>query len=128
MKLSNYIGLPYADKGRGPAYDCIGFIRHVYQAECGIELPNFLSTYQSSEDRDSVANAVEDQMPKWDKVDHPRPLDVILFNILGYPIHVGLYLTESDFLHCYRNTNSCIERLDSVTWNRRINGIYRWIG
>ena len=128
MKISNYIGLPYADKGRGPAYDCIGFVKFVYQNELGIELPGFLSTYKSSEDRDSVAGAVEQEKAHWIKTDNPRPLDVILFNILGYPIHVGLYLTESDFLHCYRNTNSCIERLSSVTWNRRINGIYRWTG
>jgi hypothetical protein len=41
---------------------------------------------------------------------------------------VGLYLNQSDFLHCFRGCNSCIERLDSHNWNKRLLGVYRWNG
>jgi cell wall-associated NlpC family hydrolase len=128
MNLSKYIGLPYQDRGRGPAFDCIGFVRHVYREELGIELPDFLRTYSSAENAESVASAINERKSDWVKVDEPKPLDLLLFNILGLPTHVGLYLNDNDFIHCFQNSNSCIERLSAVTWNRRLLGVYRWKG
>lgn len=126
MNIRDYIGLPYADRGRGPSFDCYGFIRYVYQNELGLDLPDFLRTYKSAENAESVAAAINERKIDWVKVEEPRPLDLLLFKIMGHPVHVGLYLNESDFLHCFQGCNSCIERLDSHNWNKRLLGVYRW--
>lgn len=126
MNISDYIGLPYQDRGRGPSFDCFGFVRHVYKQEFNLDIPEFLNTYSSAENAESVAAAINERKVDWIKVDSPKHLDLLLFKIMGYPTHVGLYLSDNDFLHCFQSCNSCIERLDSHTWNRRLIGAYRW--
>jgi cell wall-associated NlpC family hydrolase len=56
---AKWIGLPYADKGRGPAYDCWGLARAVLAAEAGLVLPDYADAYTTACDRFSVARAVE---------------------------------------------------------------------
>ena len=79
MNISDYIGLPYADRGRGPSFDCIGFVRHVYKRELDLELPDFLRTYDSAANAESVAAAINERKIDWVKVDDPKPLDLLLF-------------------------------------------------
>ena len=94
--------------------------------ELGLDLPDFLRTYDSAENAESVAAAINERKIDWVKVEEPSHWTYCLFKILGYPTHVGLYLNQSDFLHCFQGCNSCIERLDSHNWNKRLLGVYRW--
>jgi cell wall-associated NlpC family hydrolase len=128
MNIGRYIGLPYADRGRGPAYDCFGLVKHFYKEELGLDVADHLSAYTSSSDSESVSKAINTYKSEWVKVDKPSQYDILLFNIMGFPTHVGIYLNSSDFLHSFQGTNSCIERFNSVTWNRRLQGIYQWKG
>lgn len=57
--VGKWIGLSYADKGRGPAYDCWGLVAAILAAEAGIALPDYASAYTRADDRLSVADAVE---------------------------------------------------------------------
>ena len=129
MNIREYIGLDYEDRGRGPnAFDCLGFVSYVFRRELNIDLPDFLDTYRSAEDSSGVAAAINKRKVDWERVDNPRPLDLILFNVLGHPTHVGLFISNDDFLHCFKGTGSCLERLNSLTWGRRVLGFYRWKG
>lgn len=127
MSISRYIGIPYSDKGRGwSGCDCFGLLQLWMRTEKGIELPDYLEVYTSSADRESVSGAIEENMGGWVPVDKPEFGDALLFRIMGHPMHVGIKLNGSDFLHAFQNCDSCIERLDSLAWSRRLMGAYRW--
>jgi cell wall-associated NlpC family hydrolase len=128
MNINRYIGIPYADKGRGwDSCDCFGLLQLWMKTERGIDLPDYLEVYTSSSDRDSVAGAIEENKVGWTPVEDPQFGDALLFNILGAPMHVGIKLDGHDFLHAFQNCDSCIERLDGVAWTRRLVGAYRWV-
>ncbi len=128
MNINDYIGIPYRDKGRGwDATDCYGLLQLWMKTERGVELPDYLEVYTSSSDRDSVAGAIEEHKVGWTLVEQPQFGDALLFKILGAPMHVGIKLGGSDFLHAFQNCDSCIERLDSLAWGRRLVGAYRWV-
>lgn len=127
MNVADYIGLPYAPKGRGSeGVDCWGLVQLFYKRELGIAVPSYVEEYVSPDDRMTVSGAILANIGKWKAALTLEPGDMLLFSILGLPLHTGVYIGDNDFLHAFRNTNSCIERLNSVTWSRRLIGAYRW--
>lgn len=127
-----WIGHPYADHGRGPSYDCWGLVRAVLAAEAGITLPDYADAYTAANDRLSVASAVELGLADgWKRVELQQAFDLLILRIMGRPWHCGLIVAPGLFLHVPppdkqgRQMLSCIERLDSPHWSRRIEGIYR---
>lgn len=65
-----WIGLPYQDKGRGPAYDCWGLVRAALSDAAGITLPDYSDTYTRAADHASVAHAVESGLQDgWERVE-----------------------------------------------------------
>lgn len=126
--ISDYVGIPYADKGRSwSAVDCYGLLQLWMKTEKGVDLPDYLEVYTSSSDRESVAGAIAENKVGWLPVDKPEFGDALLFKILGAPMHVGIKLDGHNFLHAFQNCDSCIERLDGVAWSRRLVGAYRWV-
>jgi cell wall-associated NlpC family hydrolase len=97
----------------------------VLSEQFGIIIPSYDGvSYETENDRQSIGAFMTEQREQhWCKIDpaEARPGDVILFRMLGVPIHVG----EGLFLHCERGCNSCVERLHSSAWKRRIEGYYR---
>lgn len=69
-----------------------------------------------------------DQAIGWEKVGKPSVNDVVVFNRAGRPSHVGVCVDSLSFLHVEENSKSCIERLSSPLWSRRIEGFYRYVG
>lgn len=127
MDLAHFIGLPYRDHGRDRhGVDCYGLVLLFYREILGLEIPALDAAYASAEDGASVAECVGWAQRQWQAVETPQVGDVLLFHVLGWPAHVGVYLGNGDFLHAFRETHSCIERLNSITWKRRHIGTYRW--
>ena len=125
MNLSNYIGIPYKDKGKDfEGLDCFGMVQLYYKLEKNVILPEYL--YSSSMNDNSVALAISVNKKTWESVSIPDKDDIIVFNIKGLPLHTGIYLGDGDFLHSFGGTDTCIESLDSLRWNKRIEGFYRW--
>lgn len=130
---SKWVGRPYADKGRGPdAFDCWGLARAVLQAERGATLPDYADTYTSAGDPQSAPCAVLAGLADgWQKVTQPDTFDLVILSIARRPWHCGLVVAPGLFLHCppphrdSRQTLSCVERLDSITWRNRLEGFYR---
>lgn len=129
----DFIGLPYADKGRDRSgCDCWGFVRMVYADVAGIALPDYSMAYTRPGDHASVANAVESGLRDgWERVERPQTLDLLILRIAGRPWHCAVMVGAGMFMHCPppgRNGHqsfSCIERLDSPQWAKRIEGFYR---
>lgn len=128
MNISNYIGKPYIDK----QYDCYGLIRDVYLNELLIELNPYGFLYASSGNTEESADAIKEVTQNdhgWVKVgkDDLQQFDVILFSVLGFVSHVGLYINDGLFLHCMKGRHTAIERLDSDQWANRYYGAVRWM-
>ena len=101
----------------------------VLDEQFGIAIPSYNGvSYETENDRESIGAFMAEQREQhWRKIDpsEARPGDVILFRMLGVPIHVGVLCGDGLFLHCERGCNSCVERLQSSAWKRRIEGYYR---
>lgn len=122
-----WIGLPYADKGRGPdAWDCWGLIRAVLHAQFGHALPSYADDYIAASDHRSVTAAVQaGLLDGWRAVARPKAGDIVILNVGNRPWHCGLVVADNLFLHAQPRTTSSIERLDSLQWRNRIEGYYR---
>lgn len=126
MWYNKYIGLPYKDNGRTTAgIDCWGLACLVYREHFDIELPTLDDAYVGSEDL-AVKELVAHTKESWISTKEPKPGDICVFNILGEPTHVGIYVGDQKFLHARAGQDSVIESLDSVRWNRRLEGIYQY--
>lgn len=128
MNIGRYIGLPYQDKGRTFAgVDCYGICFLFLSEELQLQIPSYTDDYRDAKHKVSVSDAFGQYSKKWQRVSSGWTLgDVVVFNLGGKPLHCGLLINKNDFLHCLEGTQSCLERLNSVTWSSRIEGVYRW--
>jgi hypothetical protein len=121
-----YIGIPYLENGRTEeGIDCWGLARLFYKQEFNIELPSYDTEYIGSYDP-KVSQAINYYKDNWVRTNTPKLGDLCLFNILGEPTHVGVYLENSKFLHAREGHSSVIESLKKHAWNRRLEGIYNY--
>lgn len=132
--VAPYVGLPYADKGRDrTGADCWGGVRMVLAEVFGVDVPSYAEAYTVASDHSSVATAVDAGLAHgWQRADRPRSGDLLILKIAGRPWHCALMVNAAMFLHWPppdkqgRQLLSCIERLDSPHWARRIEGVYRY--
>ena len=126
---SEYIGLPFKDRGRGPdGWDCWGFFQKLKQEQDGLEIPSYIDKYETIQEKNRVSNAIirgiEDEWVEVDE-DNAKQGDGVVFEIKGMVFHIGYILQPPQFLHIHKNINSCLDRWTHGRWNRRIDGFYR---
>lgn len=126
MNTADYIGIPFSDRGRTiQGLDCWGLVRLWYDRELGIILPAFTG-YRSATESQRIAQIVDGEKPRWQKVEDPGTGDVVVLQIGGHACHVGLYIENNKMLHITKGIDSCLEHLDASTWRNRIEGVYRY--
>ena len=126
MNYDKYIGLPYLENGRTEAgIDCWGLARVFYREQLNIDLPSYTDEYSGSHDP-AVIEAISRYRENWEKTDTPTIGDLCLFNILGEPTHVGVYVGSNKFLHSREGRDSVIETLDNTKWKNRFQGFYKY--
>jgi cell wall-associated NlpC family hydrolase len=122
MDWDIYIGIPFTWQGREfTGVDCYGLVCLIYEGR-GICLPDYAYCEQPNLPPLFSAGLCE---PCWHKVHKPLPYDVVVFKINGHPLHCGIVIDDTRFIHCREGMNTCIERLDGPNWRNRIWGIYR---
>jgi len=127
-----YIGIPFRTGGRSrDGADCWGLYSLVYREVFGIELPSYADEYETVRDGAQLARVVGTNLPRspWRLVPDAviAPGDGLLLRVAGQPVHVGCAVGDERFLHVLSSmTESCIERLASPRWNRRLLGVYRY--
>lgn len=120
---NSYVGIPYKYSGRDKeGLDCWGLVRLVYKEQFNIDLPSFTDVDTLEKQAETIAKAQEG----WNKVDIEKAGDVVVFNIMGQPTHVGMIVRPGYFIHSFENQDVRIERLDSPKWNKRLFGIFRY--
>lgn len=123
--LSKYIGLEFEPFGRGPdSFDCWGLVRFFYRQEFNIILPD-LNGYSSVKDHKSIEGIVGHQKKDW-VPDSAVYGNVVVFNMAGRPVHVGVVIDTLKMLHIQTGKQSCLERFTTPRWKNRIEGIYRF--
>ncbi len=127
MWWNQYIGKPFAEKGRGPhEFDCWGLVRQVYLDHLGIELPSYTEKYETTDDRDLLGEVIgRESKEKWDDVTQPKPFDVIILRLRGVPMHVGLVTKPGFMIHCARGIGVVNEKYDSARWRCNVLGFVR---
>lgn len=113
--IRDLIGIPYEDK------DCYELAKEFYRIEFKCELDLLYDVRPTEKQTMSLFNA---QKEKFVRVDVPQKGDIIVFNVVGLPCHIGIYLNKETFLHTRQHTGSVIERFSR--WHKRVEGYYRW--
>ena len=127
MNLRRYIGIPYKSHACSfDGVDCYQLARLFNREELGVELPDYKDLYKDAHKSSDVQSAFDIGKRSWTKTDEPRLGDVILFRDRGVVSHCGVYLDAESFLHIRENGLSCVEPMNSIHWNRIIEGIMRW--
>jgi sulfur carrier protein ThiS len=100
-------------------------VRLYYDNEFGIKLPSFSTNYHI-EDNERIQELISQYQEGWDRVDTPSNGDVVLFKVFGEPIHLGIMLDNSQFLHIRENRDSVVENIGSSRWKSRVEGFYKY--
>lgn len=88
--------------GRG--IDCSGFVKVVYKDVFKIELPR-TTRAQVNQGRAIPIEALQAG-------------DLVFFQPPGYPRHVGIYLSGSEFVHASKSKGVTLSRIDETYWER----------
>jgi len=91
----------------GKGIDCSGFVQKVYQDAFNIDLPR------------TTKEQVKQGKPV--SFGELQPGDLVFFKPPGYPRHVGIFLSKSEFVHASKNKGVTVSRIDPQYW-----GKYYW--
>ena len=122
---SNYIGIPYrSPDSNQEGLNCWELVEKIMIEQFKLKPP--IVHYSGPVEK--VAPVFMSQLLAWDLIsnEHRAPGDLILLSITGYPVHCGILINETQFIHTLKSCNSCIESISSISWKKRILGFYRW--
>lgn len=131
MKLSDIIGKPYKNNGRGPnSFDCFGVVRYIYKNILDIELPEYTDYDEKWYDNSNVLTEQLNRFSRlWFPVKIPEKWDVLTFSHgapKGITNHCSVYLGDGKMIHCYERSPVVIDRLTRPYWTRNLTGIMRY--
>jgi len=126
---TNYIGIPFEDteEPSRSGTNCWGLTRLLYREQLHIELPSLKQQYGSSFFPKEIDRVIREQIEQsWLDVQIPIVLDLVILRMLSANSHVGVMLDKRYFLHTHESSSSEQGDLNSIAWNKRITGYYRY--
>lgn len=126
-----YLATPFLWRGSDPSgWDCQGLVSWVRREDYGLPAPDYSGLYSDADgllsraDRAALQERlVRAEMGAWRRVER-RPGAVVLLNVLGRPVHMGVCLTGGRFLHALRTAGTLVEELDAGRWSGKVEGFY----
>lgn len=129
MWTNDFIRVPFEEKGRDRnGVDCWGLVRLIYKERLGIDLPSLLD-YTSTKDRINISEMVCKESLKWVEIPkgEEKEFDVVIIEMLGLPIHVGVVVGNNMMIHCEKGSGTTVVNYKKeAQWFRRIKGFYRY--
>lgn len=107
--------------------DCYG-LAYLFGKSIGIDLPEYLE--KPCLNSNEISDSINQEKHRFQKISRNglKKGDLILFNILGKPIHIGIVISSNLMLHSFEgNGFSSIESFDSQLWKKRIDSFWRLI-
>lgn len=131
-----YIGIPYKEFGRDEdGVDCYGLALLVYKNELHIDIPDYFgvgfhkakSGKESEPLKKELQGFILNASSSWKEIeqDKAQPFDLVLFNMLGYVIHIGILIDKDTMLHSFDGKDCVCEKLEKK-WRGRIYKVVRW--
>jgi hypothetical protein len=91
-----------------------------------VALPSYADRYRSVKQARRLLDVFGGELRHgWVEVDQPVAMDGVLLRIGGRPLHVGLMLDGTRFLHVDRGIETCVQEIDGIEWRDRVLGYYR---
>ena len=126
MKYENLIDIPYLKDGRSfLGADCYG-VAYLFGKQNGIDFPLFL--HKETKESSGIVKTIENEKYKFVNIpkSHLAVGDLILFKILGQPVHIAVNVEKGIMLHSFEgNRYSTVEKFIGNQWERRIDSIWR---
>lgn len=125
---TKYIGIPFVEKGRSDVgVDCWGLVKIIYEKEKGIILPSYEELYETTEDRDILSQTIQSESSAhWLNPEKPKEFDVIILDMRGLPMHVGIVTKDNHMIHCAKGINTAHENFTTMRWRHKVKGFARW--
>lgn len=131
-----YIGIPYKELGRDEdGVDCYGLCLMIYKNELGIDIPDYFGIgFKKAKDfkssvtmKKELQGIILNESSHWKEIpqNEARPFDLVLFNMLGYVIHIGILIDKNNMLHSFDGRDCLCENLEKK-WRGRIYKVVRW--
>jgi cell wall-associated NlpC family hydrolase len=126
IEYVDLLGKPFQWGGRGPdAFDCYGLCIELAKRN-GQIIPD--SAW--SEEPEEINELLELGYKRgFAMVLTPQVGDFVTFKLRPpFVSHVGMIVNTSplEFVHITKGTSVSRERIDSIVWNRKLAGYYRW--
>lgn len=125
MALRDYLGIPYLEHGTdGVGMSCWQLVEWYLREELNIHPPR----YHHHGPLNTVGPVFMNHLDQWQRVppENRTRGDLVMLRVAGQPIHCGVVVDHNTFLHTLKGMDSSVDRLNSVQWNKRIMGFWRW--
>lgn len=127
---SQYVGIPYKTHGRDRlGCDCWGLFMIVWAEQFGIHAPEYEGAdWHEGQKPQIIGKDAIEFASRFAPVTpgEERLGDGLLIRMRGHPFHVGVVLAPGWMLHTHEEADSVIENYRTMTWEKRIGGIYRY--
>lgn len=137
--LDKYIGVPYKHGGRdiytdNAPLDCWGLVCKMHYELFGNKLPLYSDIETSAGiNNEGVVQTQSIMLTSTDLYNQSTPVDlssikfgdILIFNIFGYPLHVGFAIDLRTMIHTGQSSASITEQFRSHKWIKRLHQAYR---
>ena len=106
--------------------DCYGLARLITTGHYGHEMPPLGYEYDSTTDLTEMGESVKLTIDRYIRLDAPEEGCIVLIKVKNIECHIGIVISDKLFMHTLGGHDSCVERLDSKHWEKRIEGFYTW--
>lgn len=116
---SKYIGTPYG------SFDCWNVVKTFYEEV--LDIPIMIAgpdTPLGPKDAEPMIRSLAGEFLEVSK-DDIQFGDILLLNLFGHPVHLGVYLNKTQFLHTQKTIGCCVDKLSR--WENMIEGCYRYV-
>lgn len=126
------LAVPFLTKGRSyDGWDCWGLVFCCYRDVRGIQLPSYADDYERSGDthqaRQELQQLIDRESPAWRQIVHAQQFDLAVFKIADIRSHIGVMVDRVNCLHAEFKIGTVIEPVNSLMWEKRIEGIYQYV-
>lgn len=121
---SSYIGIPYAETMESEGLNCWQLCEKILIEVFGTRPPN----YHYYGDFKNVGPVFVSALEQWKKIEYENRSagDLVLLRMSGYPIHLGIVISDKIMIHTLKQVGSRAEDYTCFKWKNRVIGFYRW--